>query len=622
MINEYVQDEFVLIGSQAITLSPPDYFANRHLIIFSNDSPVAFYLLGSLLFGSNDPKCKLSIVTTEQDRYYHLFSTWCHRRKNCKLYVSPDFDRLRETNEAGTQATVVFFNQSSADSGKGATEMLSSSLDLAKQIKAPFLLFSLIQEPCSLELPRCLVAENEFESLFAKAPPNCPGKTQIQLEKLCSQYRGEVDLRIIRCDGVFGPAVHNDGVLNIGDTIHEMHKTSTVSLNLADRQVVANTCYIRDAVAGLFHVLLKGSPGEVYHLSHNSLSIFYLKALLAEMSTAENIGLQIDHDQTPSTIPENILKLSAYKLRALGWSPLVPLREALQRTYKAELSQPWEPTELAVYQGKLKRIQELELVLLKEVDRICKMHHIQYFLVCGSALGAVRHRGFIPWDDDLDIGMLRQDYDKFRKIVPKELKPAYSFHSHISDKECHYIFDKIRLKGTELSTKYSYKHSNNQGLFIDIFVYDQTSANRCLQKAHIWLLSFLKRLIKYRWGIECSVEGKQNAFTRLKHTLVKLFPFSLYHWLHEAVLKIYRRKINAKYLIDGVGMNLTKGAFPVELMNELITIEFEGLPVSIPKNYDAYLTWVFGKDYLTPPVLSKRLGHNIMTIDLGGYLSE
>lgn len=97
------------------------------------------------------------------------------------------------------------------------------------------------------------------------------------------------------------------------------------------------------------------------------------------------------------------------------------------------------------YDGKLNDIQQILLGFLLEVDRICKKHNIKYFLGGGSLLGAVRHKGFIPWDDDADVMMLRKDYDRFLSVLPSEL-PNYLFaQTQKNEKDSHFPFTKLRI---------------------------------------------------------------------------------------------------------------------------------------------------------------------------------
>lgn len=107
------------------------------------------------------------------------------------------------------------------------------------------------------------------------------------------------------------------------------------------------------------------------------------------------------------------------------------------------------------HERRLDSIHEIQLAFLLETDRICRKHNIKYFLGGGTLLGAIRHKGFIPWDDDADIMMLREDFDRFCEIAPKELPSNMTFQSYYTDKACFYEFAKVRLDDTFFATDFA-----------------------------------------------------------------------------------------------------------------------------------------------------------------------
>lgn len=119
----------------------------------------------------------------------------------------------------------------------------------------------------------------------------------------------------------------------------------------------------------------------------------------------------------------------------------------------------------------IKQVQAIELEILLEVDRICRKHRISYFLDSGTALGAVRHKGFIPWDDDIDIGMLRDDYERFLSVAQEEMGQDYFLQTYRTD-GTPIMFAKVRKTGTTFVEFRLRKFPINHGLFIDIFPYD------------------------------------------------------------------------------------------------------------------------------------------------------
>lgn len=130
-------------------------------------------------------------------------------------------------------------------------------------------------------------------------------------------------------------------------------------------------------------------------------------------------------------------------------------------------------------------VRDVQLVLLnmlKDIDELCKRHNITYWLIGGSALGAVRHKGFIPWDDDADVGMMREDYERFLNVA-HELGEDYIVHSFEEYKEYNVLVPpmKIRKKGTYCEEKnilLKNKCKDSDGLFIDVFILDYVSENK------------------------------------------------------------------------------------------------------------------------------------------------
>lgn len=128
--------------------------------------------------------------------------------------------------------------------------------------------------------------------------------------------------------------------------------------------------------------------------------------------------------------------------------------------------------------NELKAIHSLELEALTVIDQICRRHSIKYTLIDGSLLGAIRHNGFIPWDDDVDIAMLRDDLEKFKLICKTELPSKYFYQDMSTDPEYLYLFDKIRINNTLFKESYLAEYNINHGVFIDIFPVDNVSDNK------------------------------------------------------------------------------------------------------------------------------------------------
>lgn len=261
----------------------------------------------------------------------------------------------------------------------------------------------------------------------------------------------------------------------------------------------------------------------------------------------------------------------------------------------------------------------MQLAYLLEVDRICKKHRIKYFLGGGTLLGAIRHNGFIPWDDDADIMMLREDYDRFAEVAQQELPAGMTFQSGKTDKNCFYEFNKLRVENTIFATELAKNHTDiNVGIAFDIFCHDKTANSRLGQKLHLAATLFTRALVLNKWNHRKADNGSrvQSAVTNF---FVRLLPLRFSYFLMNHTISFFKRKKNAKYLYDGMGRNVYNGCFSADILSEVTTHDFEGYQLPVPKKFDEYLTFLYG-DYMEKAPLSTRLGcHEILLCDIGKY---
>lgn len=269
---------------------------------------------------------------------------------------------------------------------------------------------------------------------------------------------------------------------------------------------------------------------------------------------------------------------------------------------------------------KLKKAQELELKCLEELDRICRKNDITYFLGGGTLLGAVRHHGFIPWDDDIDVMMLPDQYEKFKAVVKKDLSDEFFYQSKETDPGYHSVFDKIRLKGTIFDTAFSATCDLKcHGVFIDIFTHDYISNQTLIQKFHIRKVQFLRSLVNHKWrGTPMNFHGTLEMASKLVTKYMKKTSMEkLEKKQMKAIVKYNRKKTS--YLYDGRGEHLLHGVFPSKYLEEgAAFIEFCGKEFPVPKYYDEYLKFSYGEDYMTLPPEEKRVAeHDLVNVDFG-----
>lgn len=241
-------------------------------------------------------------------------------------------------------------------------------------------------------------------------------------------------------------------------------------------------------------------------------------------------------------------------------------------------------------------LQSKLLEIAVKIDEICNKYHINYFLVGGSALGAVRHKGFIPWDDDFDIGMLEKDYRKFQEIAPKEFEGTELFLQTIdSEKEYNLPFIKVRDSSTTNMSRQHMKRKINHGVWIDIFMYETLPREKWKQT----LYKKISAMIYICWNEDYSCGRLKSQIVKTgesikgKKNLIK----SLVNFAHQ------------------LGANeekeyMTTIAFPVKVpysvLENTIRVAFEEKHFPIAKDYDTYLKCIFGPHYMQEPTEEEK----------------
>lgn len=251
---------------------------------------------------------------------------------------------------------------------------------------------------------------------------------------------------------------------------------------------------------------------------------------------------------------------------------------------------------------KMKKIWKVELQMLDEVDRICKKYELRYFLVHGSLLGAIRHKGFIPWDDDLDVAMPRADYDKFMEVVAKELKEPLSFHTAATETDNFWGgLARIRNKNTSAIVTHNLNHEGNKGIWIDILPFDV-----CTMDEHLYAKKE-KKIKKYYALLSAKTYGKER-----KQSLdMNVFTWKMF-WLFS---HLYSRKRLADKLDKAMRLYTDEESEDVAFFTgyhkfrrlsakdfaECTYMTFEKRQIPVPVGYENYLFTIMGKDYMKYP---------------------
>lgn len=259
-------------------------------------------------------------------------------------------------------------------------------------------------------------------------------------------------------------------------------------------------------------------------------------------------------------------------------------------------------------QEELRRMQLLQLELLLEVDRICAKHHISYSVEGGTLLGTVRHQGFIPWDDDVDIAMIRSEYVKFCEVCKTELDTEkYFLQNHDTDPQYRWGYAKV-LKNNTSFIRYGQEHLNmRRGVYVEIFPMDGIPESQ-IQK---YIFNFLRLCCRKIMYSEVGKVSCKKSVKRMGFRVLNLIPVGAAFSILDFLARRYDEK-EARYVtclsypdcwVRG------KRGFKREFYLETKRMLFEGKEINVPREERELLETLFGEDYMVPPPEKDRGTH-------------
>lgn len=263
-----------------------------------------------------------------------------------------------------------------------------------------------------------------------------------------------------------------------------------------------------------------------------------------------------------------------------------------------------------------KEIKKISLDTLKLITDRCKELNLKYVLMWGTLIGAVRHKGFIPWDDDIDIAMPRNDYEKLIQNMIKDSTNVYSLVSIYNKEDYYYLVSRVVNNKTIIKlNKKSNKNQMDHGVFVDIYPIDKCGSNFC---EAVKFFNKQMRLETFR------TMALAQSFIRPRNSMLKgVIKYPLYLFSKVKGYKYFQNKLefnvksNNNNKISNYyccwcgtgGMDAEKLIFDRDIFKEVIECKFENYIFTIPKEYDYILKQVYG-DYMKLPPENKRIGHH------------
>lgn len=283
-----------------------------------------------------------------------------------------------------------------------------------------------------------------------------------------------------------------------------------------------------------------------------------------------------------------------------------------------------------IQENDLELIHKILKKALFDIEEVCKAKGISWILSGGSMLGAIRHGGFIPWDDDIDIFMTRKDFERFRSIFDESLSENYELKVP-GDPGYLMHYPQMYIKGTVAQSIQSTEQSE-ESLFIDIFLLESTYNNRffrfihgCLSNAFLAVDSAVRTnnckamLLRYDDG-----SGRIRKEVKKRCLIAGVFGFwKLEKWLKVSDKVFSMCKNEGKYVACPSGaLHFFGETFLREKMCSTKEIPFEDITAFVPSDSDYYLTLRYGKDYMTPPPIGKREKHALVKFEVAEELKQ
>lgn len=269
-----------------------------------------------------------------------------------------------------------------------------------------------------------------------------------------------------------------------------------------------------------------------------------------------------------------------------------------------------------ISQEDLQRAQKIMLYIMKKIHTVCVKHNIKYWLDYGTLLGAIRHGGFIPWDDDLDICMMREDYEKFSKIAQAEFGEEFFWQIPETDPGYFNMHGRVRLLHTLWKDAWINPEATHHEFFVDVFPMEKFPNCKIAEIYYCYKARFYQLLHRY-YHFPGTFSAKYKKWVA---TFASLFlpEKSLLPSVNQLIKKL-NNHYDASNMISKICLDTQRDICDKSMFDELILYKFEDAEFYIPARYDERLKMLFN-DYMQLPPEDKRYGHHgIVKYDFGKY---
>lgn len=257
----------------------------------------------------------------------------------------------------------------------------------------------------------------------------------------------------------------------------------------------------------------------------------------------------------------------------------------------------------------LEELKKIQIGVLNYVDAFCKEYDIKYWIDCGTLIGAVRHKGYIPWDDDIDIGMLREEYDRFCEIFNKKAADRYRLHNCDNDPTFRYGYSKVMDHSTILYEPD--EKGVKEAVNIDVFVYDNAPDNDFLMRWMYFKRNFYRALRSFQYDYTSYGSPVKIMMTKvLRKILAPYFKGKPENYCVRKIVENSKSYVMKKTKRVGNFVGTTVMCSDKSNFKDTVEVEFEGKKYPAPVGYDKYLTDFYGNYMQLPPVEKRVSNHH------------